>query len=275
MRQFNSKLILGLSASSFTPDNFKKYAAITKQAQIADATPNVTSNAKQFPGIKQFAKDMTLIDATTGFVGAAAGDVRLDGRPILHKNATWRARRGLRRSFQSLELFEDVTVAENLHAGADHATRLSWLTDLVVPGRHPLPPTAVTAVRQFGLEEHLTKRPGELPYGLRRLVGIARAVASGPSVLMLDEPAAGLDTAETAELAALIRQLADERGMAILLVEHDVGLVISICDRAVVLDFGRVIASGTAAEVRADPVVHAAYLGEPIEVEAGAPVPQG
>jgi sulfate-transporting ATPase len=103
--------------------------------------------------------------------------------------------------------------------------------------------------------------PGELSYGRRRLVGIARAVASGPSVVMLDEPAAGLDESETRELARLIRRLADERKMGVLLVEHDVGLVMSTCDRVVVLDFGRLIASGTPDEVRGDASVRAAYLG--------------
>ena len=168
-------------------------------------------------------------------------------------NATQRARLGLRRSFQSLELFEDVSVEENIRAGSDQRTsRLSWVTDLFWPGRHDLPPTAVAAVREFELEPHLDETPEELPYGRRRLVGIARTVASGPSVVLLDEPAAGLDENESAELARLIRRLADERNMGVLLVEHDVGLVMSTCDRIVVIDFGRVIGSGTPEEIRDD-----------------------
>ena len=112
------------------------------------------------------------------------------------------------------------------------------MTDLFWPGRHDLPSTAVAAVHEFELEPHLDQTPEELPYGRRRLVGIARTVASGPSVVMLDEPAAGLDENESAELARLIRRLADERNMGVLLVEHDVGLVMSTCDRIVVIDFG-------------------------------------
>jgi sulfate-transporting ATPase len=204
----------------------------------------------------------TLIDAVTGFVPVGAGRIALDERRIDRLNATRRARLGLRRSFQSLELFEDVTVEENIRAGSDqHASRLSWVTDLFWPGRHDLPPTAVAAVREFELEPHLDQTPEELPYGRRRLVGIARTVASGPSVLLLDEPAAGLDERESAELARLIRRLADERNMAVLLVEHDVSLVMSTCDRVVVIDFGRVIAQGTPAQIRDDRGVRDAYLG--------------
>jgi sulfate-transporting ATPase len=215
----------------------------------------------------------TIIDAVTGFVRPASGTISLNEDRIEGLSASRRAKRGLRRSFQSLELFEDITVSENIHAGSDEATHLSWVVDLFKPGRHPLPTTAVTAVREFELEEDLGKLPSELPYGRRRLVGIARAVASGPSVLMLDEPAAGLDEFESRELARLIRRLADERRMAVLLVEHDVGLVMSTCDRIVVLDFGKVIATGTPAEIRDNPLVLAAYLGaseasEAAELEA-------
>jgi sulfate-transporting ATPase len=210
----------------------------------------------------------TIIDAVTGFVAATAGEITLDGRRVDGTNATQRARLGLRRSFQSLELFEDISVEENIRAGSDlRASRLSWFTDLFWPGRHELPSTAVAAVREFELEPHLDKTPDELPYGRRRLVGIARTVASGPSVVMLDEPAAGLDEQESAELARLIRRLADERNMAVLLVEHDVSLVMSTCDHVVVVDFGRVIARGTPAEIRGDRAVRDAYLGHTDEVE--------
>jgi sulfate-transporting ATPase len=209
----------------------------------------------------------TLIDAVTGFVALSGGSIALDSQRIERMNATQRARRGLRRSFQSLELFEDISVEENIRAGSDqHASRRSWITDLFWPGRHALPSTAVAAVREFELEPHLDQTPEELPYGRRRLVGIARTVASGPSVVLLDEPAAGLDENESADLARLIRRLADERNMGVLLVEHDVSLVMSTCDRIVVIDFGRVIASGTPAEIRGDQAVRDAYLGHTDEV---------
>jgi sulfate-transporting ATPase len=203
----------------------------------------------------------TIIDAVTGFVKPTSGDVMLNADRMNRWSTTKRARRGLRRSFQSLELFEDISVEDNIRVGADTARLRSWFTDLLWPGKHDLASTAVTAIHEFELEPHLQDLPDALPYGRRRLVGIARAVASGPSVIMLDEPAAGLDETESRDLASLIRRLADDRGMSVLLVEHDVGLVMSTCDRIIVLDFGRVIASGSPSEIRADPAVKDAYLG--------------
>jgi ABC-type branched-subunit amino acid transport system ATPase component/branched-subunit amino acid ABC-type transport system permease component len=213
----------------------------------------------------------TLIDAVTGFVRPTAGTIAHGSRSNLAaEGAAARARGGVRRSFQSLELFDDLTVAQNLQAGALAAPWWSWITDLVRPGRHPLPSAALAAVEAFELRDVLDTTPDELPYGRRRLVGIARAVAAGPSTVLLDEPAAGLDGRESRDLSGLIRALAHERGMGVLLVEHDVALVMQTCDRVVVLDFGRVIADGSPAEVRHDPAVRAAYLGEvPTTVAVG------
>jgi sulfate-transporting ATPase len=183
-----------------------------------------------------------------------------------------RARAGIRRSFQSLELFEEVSVAENLHAGSGARTRFAGIRDLLWPARPTLPPTAVSSAREFGLVDDLDRLPGELPYGRRRLVGIARAIASAPSVLLLDEPAAGLDDNETNELGDLVRRFAERYGMAVLLIEHDVDLVLRVCDRIVVVDFGRKIAEGTPAEIRNDAAVIAAYLGEEVPGDGAPPV---
>ena len=187
----------------------------------------------------------TIIDAVTGFVRPAAGSSCSNERP--HRRLVGdpkRARRGLRRSFQSLELFEDISVEDNIRVGADTGSRLSWITDLVLArASHALPSTAVSAIHEFDLGPHLQELPDALPYGRRRLVGIARAVASAPSVIMLDEPAAGLDETESRELASLIRRLADERRWASCSSSTTSGLVMSTCDRIIVLDFGRVIAS--------------------------------
>ena len=199
-----------------------------------------------------------------GFVDVAPGGaVALDGEPIDRWSPTRRARAGLGRSFQSLELFEDVTVRENLLVACDDHDPARYGLDLVHPGRPVLSPVAAAAVREFGLEPDLDAMPDSLPHGRRRLVAIARAVAASPSVLLLDEPAAGLAAIETEELGRLVRWLAHDVGLAVLMIEHDVGLVLSVCDRVAVLDFGAVIALGSPAEIAEDPAVIAAYLGAP------------
>jgi sulfate-transporting ATPase len=211
------------------------------------------------------------IDAITGFT-RSTGHVTLNDRDISRTSVTRRARLGISRSFQSLELFEDSTVLDNIRAASDDRDRLSYLRDLIKPSNPPLPPEVVATVREFQLEDDLLRLVQDLPYGQRRLLAIARAVASQPSVLLLDEPAAGLGDTETAELATMVRRLADEWGMAVLLVEHDMNFVMNVCDKIVVLDFGRLIGEGTPDEIRQDPLVVAAYLGEADQeaVEAAA-----
>jgi ABC-type branched-subunit amino acid transport system ATPase component/branched-subunit amino acid ABC-type transport system permease component len=248
-----------VAASAFSVNNLTvRFGAVTAVNDVS-----FTVNPGEVVGLigPNGAGKTTVIDAVTGFVKPTTGTMSLDGQSLDGWSATKRAKHGLRRSFQSLELFEDVSVEDNIRSGADTSSKRSWLTDLLWPGNHPLTSTAVTAIREFDLEPMLHQLPGELPYGRRRLVGIARAVACGPSILMLDEPAAGLDDAESRELGALITRLAKERGMGVLLVEHDVGLVMSTCDRIVVIEFGKVIATGTPEEIRNDPAVLAAYLG--------------
>lgn len=202
------------------------------------------------------------IDAVTGFTRAASGTVRLGERDVTRVPVHARAAAGLSRSFQSLELFEDMTVLDNLYAACDRPGPWAYLGDLVRPGSRPLPGHVVLAVREFGLQDSLDRPVGDLSYGERRLLAIARAVAASPSVLLLDEPAAGLSDDETRELARLVRRLAEDWGMGVLLVEHDVDMVMSVCDQVVVLDFGRRICVGTPDEVRGDPAVRAAYLGD-------------
>ena len=216
------------------------------------------------------------IDAITGFTRVSRGNVVLNGVELADANAAKRARAGLSRSFQSLELFEDATVLDNLRAASDPRDRWSYLVDLVYPRVPPLPGQVVAAIREFRLENDLLRTVSDLSYGQRRLLAIARAVATQPSVLLLDEPAAGLGDVETGELAHLVRRLADDWGMGVLLVEHDMNFVMSVCDHIVVLDFGMQISEGTPDEVRRDPLVIAAYLGEHDHADADlTPVGRG
>ncbi len=214
----------------------------------------------------------SLIDAVTGFTKASPGAVlRLEGEDISRWSATKRARAGMGRSFQSLELFEDSTVLENLRAASDPRDLGSYLRDLLWPVDVPLPDRVLATIGEFELEADLDHSVEDLPYGRRRLLAMARAVATESSVLLLDEPAAGLGDAETAELAHLVKRLAADWGIAVLLVEHDMNFVMSVCDELVVLDFGRKIAAGPPAAIRNDPAVIAAYLGEEESAEPGQP----
>jgi len=203
----------------------------------------------------------SLIDAVTGFVTPQGGRVMLGERDIGASSAARRARLGIGRSFQNLELFEDLSVADNVRVACDPAGGASYALDPFMPRNAPLPRAAQRALDLFGLSQSLDAMPGELSYGERRLLAIARTIAGEPSVLLLDEPAAGLAREERAQLTTLIRRLAEEWGMAVLLVEHDMNLVMQTCDRLVVLDFGRRIAMGTPQEVSNQPEVIDAYLG--------------
>src|SRR5205823_6624821 len=161
---------------------------------------------------------------------------------------------------QAVELFEEMTVADNLLVAADRQSGLHYPLDLVWPSKQRRTQVMDDVIRDLGLEPHLDRRPSELDHGAARLVGIARAMVTEPFVVFLDEPAAGLGAPERAELRQTIQDIA-ALGIAVVLVEHDVPLVLSTCQRVVVLDFGKVIAAGTPDEVRRNDLVVDAYLG--------------
>jgi ABC-type branched-subunit amino acid transport system ATPase component len=171
-------------------------------------------------------------------------------------------------------------VKENLQVACDPSGLSNYLTDLVLPRRSELSARAMQMVRLFELEDELSRKVRELPYGRRRLCAIARAAAGDPSVLLLDEPAAGLGSVEVAELSRLVTRLAHEHGVAVLLIEHNIDMIVEVCDRIVVLDFGKEIARGVPQEVRRNERVLAAYMGEgpgtdedEIGTAAGVPEP--
>ena len=203
----------------------------------------------------------TVIDAVTGFV-SSSGRVLLNGERLDGRRAASRARAGLTRSFQSLELFEDLTVADNLRVASDDGRWRHFALDPLRRRDQELSEAALAAVAEFGLESVLEKKPDELPYAQRRLVAIARAVAAAPSILMLDEPAAGLDVGSRLELERLVRRLATDWGIGVLLIEHDVELVLRTCDRVIALYFGEELAAGTPQEIRRNEALVAAYLGK-------------
>ena len=214
----------------------------------------------------------SFIDALSGFTPVSDGELRLEGESIGGWDAERRARAGISRTFQSLELFDDMTVRENLLIGTDRVRWSDWCVGMLRPREHVVPAAVQALIERLELGPWLDKRPSEVPFGLRRLLAVARAAGSRPSVLLVDEPAAGLNEIETEHLGSVLRWLADTWGMAILLVEHDVPLVVGISDDIVAMDFGQQIFAGTPSEAVADAAVQSAYLGTPVEV---APVEVG
>ena len=205
----------------------------------------------------------TLIDAITGFV-RSSGSVQLDGRELSQMSTHPRSRCGVGRSWQSIEMIEDLSVSDNLRFASDTNRWWSVLTDLVWP-RHGKPTQAmVRAIEALDLGDDVSKMPGELSTGKRKLVALARAMAGEPSVLMLDEPCSGLDHNDHDEVSRVIKALATDWGMGVLLVEHDVHMVRRVSDRVVALDFGKVIAEGSPVDVLSDARVMSAFLGEAV-----------
>ncbi len=214
----------------------------------------------------------TFVDAITGFV-QASGTVHLEGRDISSLPPHRRARLGLARTWQTIELFDDLSVRENLAVAARRPSLGSSCAEIVF-GRQPRAERlAEEALALLDLEDVAEEMPSDLPQGRRKLVGVARALVERPSLLLLDEPAAGLDTRESEDFGQRLRRLVDG-GLPMLLIDHDMGLVLGICDEIYVLDFGRVIARGTPEEVRNDPRVLTAYLGTSAtaEIERGTDV---
>ena len=203
----------------------------------------------------------TCIEALTGYLPQATGVVRFLGRDLNGVPPHRRANLGLARTFQSVELFDDLTVRDNLRAAANRRTVWQSLRDLVAPRWHDDESVIERALHVVGLSDAGDALPTELSQGQRKLAGVARALACRPRLLLLDEPAAGLDATETLALGARLRDVVDE-GVSILLVDHDMGLVLGTCQQVVVLDFGRVLATGTPDRIRTDERVLAAYLGD-------------
>jgi len=200
----------------------------------------------------------TTFNVITGLQEVVSGTVTLDGEDITSAKAHVRARKGIARTFQRLEVFGSLTARENILTGAE--IRRSWSRDRSVD------PSEETSrlLDRVGIRAVADERVDAMPTGLARLVELGRALATRPRVLLLDEPASGLDESESDAFAQLLLELAAE-GMAILLVEHDVQLVMQVCSHIDVLDFGAILASGTAAEIQADQRVLDAYLGSPAD----------
>jgi len=196
----------------------------------------------------------TLFNVISGLQPPTAGRVRFANHDVTRASVNSRARAGIGRTFQRLEAFGSLTVRENVLVAREiKAGVRGWF------GRRPIA-VADELIERVGITGYADQRADSVPTGVARLLEIARALAIEPRLLLLDEPSSGLDEAETDNFGLLLRELASH-GTAILLVEHDMELVMSVCDLIHVLEFGRVIATGTPTEIRADRKVQAAYLG--------------
>lgn len=208
----------------------------------------------------------TVFNMLTGVYRPTEGNIVLDGKDITGKNPELINKAGIARTFQNIRLFNEMTVLDNVKVGMHNQVPYGmWTGILRLPAyrekEHEMNRQAHKLLKIFDLDAQADLKASQLPYGKQRKLEIARALATNPKLLLLDEPAAGMNPNETAELMQTVRDVRDQFGIAILLIEHDMNFVMGICEEITVLDYGRIIARGDGKTIRNNPKVIAAYLG--------------
>ena len=236
---------------------------------VALADYSVSIPARSIHGIigPNGAGKTTLFNLLSGMVRPSSGSVRLQGVEITRLPPHEVARLGISRTFQNIRLFDDMSVIDNVKVAVQRHWSGSLASSLISSRsfrrrEDEIEARSAELLELVGLSDRASRPAGSLPYGGQRRLEIARATATEPKVLLLDEPSAGMNQSETADLLALIRRLRDQFGITIVLVAHDIPLVMNLCDRIQVLNYGILIADGDPAAVRIDPEVIAAYLGQ-------------
>ena len=233
---------------------------------------NLTVNPHELAGLigPNGAGKTTIFNILTGVYAPTEGEIVFDGQPTAGCKPYEITARGVARTFQNIRLFKELTVLDNVKIGGHIHYKYSGSAAVLHTNRFhqaeaEAEERALELLRIFDLEQRARDYAKNLPYGDQRRLEIARALAAKPKLLLLDEPAAGLNDSETRDLMTTIHDVRDRFAIAILLIEHNMELVMGICERILVLNFGKTIAQGTPEQVRADPVVIEAYLGEPVE----------